>query len=55
MQEEWVIELRDKAKEAGTAFFFKQWGGVRKKEAGSILDGKTYKEYAILNKKKNRR
>lgn len=55
MQEEWVIELRDKAKEAGTAFFFKQWGGVRKKEAGSILDGKTYKEYPVLNKKKNRR
>jgi hypothetical protein len=27
------------------AFFFKQWGGVRKKLAGRRLDGKTYDEF----------
>jgi hypothetical protein len=24
------------------SFFFKQWGGVRKKKAGRELDGRTY-------------
>jgi protein gp37 len=30
-------------------FFFKQWGGVRKREAGRILDGRTYDEFPSLN------
>ena len=55
MEEEWVLELRDKAKETGTAFFFKQWGGVRKKEAGCELQGKTYKEYPVKKKKAKRK
>ena len=50
MEKEWVIELRDKAKEAKVAFFFKQWGGTRKKKAGSILDGKQYKQYPKTKK-----
>ena len=45
MKKEWVIELRDKAEESETAFFFKQWGGTRKKKAGSELEGKYYKQY----------
>jgi hypothetical protein len=31
--------------DAGVAFFFKQWGGVRKSEAGRTLDGQTYDEF----------
>jgi protein gp37 len=27
------------------AFFFKQWGGVRKKETGRELDNRTYDEF----------
>jgi len=27
------------------AFFFKQWGGVRKAETGRELDGETYDEF----------
>ena len=27
------------------AFFFKQWGGVRKSETGRELDGETYDEF----------
>lgn len=54
MKEEWVIELRDKAKETGTAFFFKQWGGVRRKEAGSKLQGKSYKAYPKKKKAKKK-
>ena len=49
MDEEWVIELRDKAKISDTAFFFKQWGGVQKKKNGSLLQGVYYKEYPIVN------
>lgn len=47
MKEEWVKELRDKALASNVAFFFKQWGGTRKKEAGSLLEGKYYKEYPV--------
>jgi protein gp37 len=44
MKKEWVTSLRDQCKNAGVAFFFKQWGGVRKSAAGRMLDGKTYDE-----------
>lgn len=39
---EWVRSLRDQALCAGVPFFFKQWGGVRKKAAGRVLDGRTW-------------
>jgi protein gp37 len=42
MRKEWVEGVRDQCAAAGVAFFFKQWGGVRKSEAGRKLDGKTY-------------
>jgi protein gp37 len=45
MMREWVREIRDQCKEAGVAFFFKQWGGVRKKVTGRRLDGRTYDEF----------
>lgn len=45
MAEAWVLELRDLAKQTNTPFFFKQWGGLRKKNNGSELQGKYYKEY----------
>lgn len=45
MKEEWVINLRDKANNSNTSFFFKQWGGFNKKKNGRLLEGKTYDEY----------
>jgi protein gp37 len=45
MKKEWVVSLRDECKREGVPFFFKQWGGVRKKAAGRKLDGKTYDEF----------
>ena len=48
MKEEWVLELRDKAEQSNTAFFFKQWGGTNKKKAGSLLQGREYKNYPII-------
>jgi protein gp37 len=45
MKKEWVVSVRDQCKREGVPFFFKQWGGVRKKAAGRRLDGKTYDEF----------
>jgi len=42
LKKEWVTEIRDQCNDAGVPFFFKQWGGVRKKRAGRELDGQTY-------------
>jgi protein gp37 len=42
MDKAWVISLRRQCKKAGVPFFFKQWGGVRKSEAGRMLEGRTY-------------
>jgi protein gp37 len=42
MQEDWVVSIREQCKAAGVAFFFKQWGGVRKKVAGRTLSGRTH-------------
>ena len=36
--------VRDQCRAAGVPFFFKQWGGVRKKKAGRELDGRTHDE-----------
>jgi protein gp37 len=44
MDPEWPRELRDKCRETGVAFFFKQWGGVQKHRTGRILDGRTWDE-----------
>jgi protein gp37 len=45
MESEWVTSIRDQCKEAEVAFFFKQWGGVRKSLAGRRLEGRTYDEF----------
>jgi protein gp37 len=41
----WVRSIRDQCERARVPFFFKQWGGVRKKIAGRTLDGRTYDEF----------
>jgi protein gp37 len=42
MESSWVIEIRDICVDDGVPFFFKQWGGVQKKRAGRLLDGRTW-------------
>lgn len=44
MRPEWVRDLRGQAARKNVAFFFKQWGGVRKKARGRLLDGRTWDE-----------
>lgn len=44
MKEEWVDEIEAACRTTGTAFFFKQWGGVRKKSTGRQYRGTTFDE-----------
>ena len=44
VQIEWVRSIRDQCNAAGIAFHFKQWGGTNKKQAGRLLDGRTWDE-----------
>ena len=39
---DWVRSIRDRCAAAGVSFFFKQWGGVRKKATGRTLDDRTH-------------
>jgi len=40
----WVKSIRRQCRKHEVAFFFKQWGGVRKDLTGRLLDGRTYDE-----------
>lgn len=44
MREEWVAEIREICLKEHCPFFFKQWGGVRKKKAGRELQGRTWEQ-----------
>jgi protein gp37 len=44
MREEWVVAIRDSCVAQAVPFFFKQWGGVRKKAAGRVLGDRTWSE-----------
>lgn len=44
MDPSWVRGIRELCLDADVPFFFKQWGGRRKKLAGRILDGRTWDE-----------
>ncbi len=47
MAETWVEDIRELCSDQGVAFFFKQWGGRRKKATGRVLQGRTWDEYPI--------
>ena len=55
MKEEWVINVKNQAKQYGSAFFFKQWGGWgvdgvkrNKKANGRRLKGKTWDNMPMI-------
>jgi protein gp37 len=47
MRTEWVDEIEALCRDAGTAFFFKQWGGFRKKAAGRQYREQTFDEMPL--------
>jgi protein gp37 len=48
MDAAWVLEIRDQCLAGRVPFFFKQWGGTRKKKSGRQLDGRTWDEMPSL-------
>ena len=42
MKGEWALEIRDACVRAGTAFFFKQCGGLRPKAGGRLLENREW-------------
>ncbi len=50
MKPEWVMDIRNQCKSACVPFFFKQWGGVRKKKAGRELEGRTWDEMPVTSR-----
>jgi protein gp37 len=45
LEPDWVRSIRDQCLGACVPFFFKQWGGARKKKHGRELDGRTHDEF----------
>jgi protein gp37 len=45
MHPDWVRSIQTQCRRDGVPFFFKQWGGARKKLAGRDLDGRTYNDF----------
>ena len=44
MERTWVAEIRDQCARDAVPFFFKQWGGPRRKAAGRALDGREWNQ-----------
>lgn len=44
MDPAWAKDLRDQCRRAKVPFFFKQWGGKNKKQAGRVLEGRTWNQ-----------
>ncbi len=49
MSAEWVRDIRARCQAHRVPFFFKQWGGVRKKRHGRRLDGRTWDELPLAS------
>jgi protein gp37 len=48
MFEDWVLNIKEACEEAGTLFYFKQWGGRNKKQSGRELLGRTWDDIPNL-------
>ena len=44
LEERWVLDIKEECRCAAVPFFFKQWGGVRKKKSGRLLEGRVWNE-----------
>jgi len=50
MKAEWMKSVMEQCRRHDVPFFFKQWGGVRKKLAGRELDGRTFDEFPQIHR-----
>lgn len=53
MKAKWVLDIQEQCEKNEVAFFFKQWGGKNKKNAGRILNGRTYDEMPEIELQKS--
>lgn len=49
MNEAWVDQIYGQCQRYGTAFFFKQWGGVNKKAAGRVFRRRVWNDYPEIS------
>lgn len=52
MQKKWVLDIKRNCEQNDVPFFFKQWGGVNKKKAGRILQGRTWDDWPSISGEK---
>ena len=55
IEPQWVRQIRDRCIAQGIPFFFKQWGGTRKKSSGRELDGRTWDEMPDAKPRRSKR
>ena len=48
MEEDWAVEVRDLCNSNCIPFFFKQWGGLRPKSGGRLLQGLEYNAFPAI-------
>lgn len=47
IEESWVTDIKDQCEQISVPFFFKQWGGKRKKKDDRVLSGKTWDDLPL--------
>lgn len=48
LDEKWVLEIKRQCIIENVPFFFKQWGGIRPKSGGRLLEGKEWNQFPKL-------
>jgi protein gp37 len=49
MRQEWALSVRDQCVKQAVPFFFKQWGGLRPKVGGRLLQGREWSQFPHLS------
>jgi protein gp37 len=49
MEEWWVEQLHEACEKQRVKFFFKQWGGKRKKQTGRLFKDRTWDDYPAVS------
>jgi len=44
LNEDWVMDIKEKCQTSNIPFFFKQWGGINKKKSGRLLEGRLWNQ-----------
>ncbi len=50
VKKEWIVEIKRQCRKQKVKVFFKQWGGIRPKSGGRMINGRTYEEYPAIKK-----